>query len=249
MNRSGKEPSRRKESSNKAKDDREYFVTTDYQAIPVGELRPLTGSLSKWISAVVSHKILRSKPPTHFAIESKRLVNGDAEHVPKRIMKRFTELRSQLEPLNFSVSFYATIPSVGPFAKAVMGMSQSEGPTHFLASHVVTRINDEVMDEGAFWFATWLGDKSSILTHSPANLANPCGVVDRVFVNTNDPGVALKKHRERIMKRDCVSVPASDLFDQVKTDQERETADLLRRGVIRRATPGEVTRIRTNMRV
>ena len=133
MNRTGQGTARQKtNSSTKGNNDRELFVTTDYQTIPVGELRPLTGSLTTWVSAVVSHKILRSKSPTHFAIEAKRLVNGDAEHVPKRIMKRFSELRSQLERLNFGVSFYATIPSVGPFAKAVMGMSQTEGPDPFL---------------------------------------------------------------------------------------------------------------------
>ena len=70
-----------------------------------------------------------------------------------------------------------------------------------------------------------------------------------MIVGDTDPGVVLKRHRERIMKRDCATVAATELYDRVQSDQEQETADLLRRGVLRRATPGEVTRIRTNMRV
>ena len=123
MNRTGSQSSNRGESKSKATDDRELFITTDFRSIPAAELRPMIGSLSQWLSAVVAHKIKRSSPQIQYAIESRRLVQRDAEHVPKRIMKRLTELRKLLEKLNFDASFYATIPAIGPFSKAIMGMS------------------------------------------------------------------------------------------------------------------------------
>ncbi len=224
-------------------------MTTDFRSIPASELRPMVGGLSPWLSAVFAHKVLKSKPSIAYAIETRRLVNRDAENVPKRIMKQFAELRSQLELLNFGTSFYATVPALGPISKAVMAMSRPDGQIHCLVSHVVSRIGGEVHDETCLSFTTWISKEKSIVTMSASKLPRPCSGVDRLILNTSDPEVILKKHRDRIRNQKCLPIPAEDLFAHVEIEQDRQTEELLRRGVIRPATQAEVTRIRTEMKV
>jgi hypothetical protein len=209
----------------------------------------MIGSFSQWLSALLAHKILRSKPQIKYVIEARRLVKGEAENVPKRIMKQFAAVRTQLELLNFGPSFFATIPAIGPVSKAIMAMSRPDGQIHCFASHVVSKFDGQVQDESLLGFTTWLSDQKSIVTMSPAKLPRPRDGVDRLIVSSGDPEVILKKHRDRIRKLECLPVSPADLFAQAESEQERQTEDLLRRRVIRLATPAEVTRIRTEMRV
>lgn len=249
MNRAGPERAGQGKPDSRATDDRELFATTDFRSIPTAELRSIVGSFSQWLSVVMAHKILRSNPQIQYAIEARRLVKGDAENVPKRIMKQFAAVRTQLELLNFGPSFFATIPAIGPVSKAVMAMSRPDGQIHCFASHVVSKIDGQVEDEGCLEFTTWLSDEKLIVTMSAANLPRPRQGVDRLIVGSEDPEVILKKHRDRIRKLEYLPVPATELFAYAECEQERQTEDLLRRGVIRLATPGEVTRIRTAMKV
>jgi hypothetical protein len=249
MNRAESESARQGEPDSRATDNRELFVTTDFRSIPAAEIRPMVGSFSQWLSVVLAHKILRSKPRIQYVIEARRLVKGDAENVPKRIMKQFAAVRTQLELLNFGPSFFATIPAIGPVSNAIMAMSRPDGQIHGIASHVVSKADGKVKDEGLLGFTTWLSDQTSIVTMSPAKLPRPRHGVDRLIVNSDGPEVILKKHRERIRKLECLPVSPADLFAQAESEQERQTEDLLRRRVIRLATPAEVTRIRIDMRV
>ncbi len=246
MNRAGPDSARQGELGS---DDRELFVMTDFRSIPAAEMRPMIGNFSQWLSALLAYKILRSKPQIQYVIEARRLVKGDAENVPKRIMKQFAAVRTQLELLNFGPSFFATVPAIGPFSKAIMAMSRPDGQIHCFASHVVSKIDGQVTDEGLLGFTTWLREDASIVTMSAAKLPRPRGGVDRLIVSSDDPEVILKKHRDRIRKLECLPISPADLFAQAEAEQERQTEDLLRRRVIRPATPAEVTRIRTEMRV
>lgn len=249
MNRAGSKSARQQEPASKATDDRELFVTNDFRSIPVAEMRPMLGSISEWLSAVLIHKILRTKPKIQYVIEACRLVKGDAENVPKRMMKQFAAIRTQLELLNFGPSFFAAIPAIGPVSHAIMAMSRPDGQIHCFASHVVSKIDGRIEDESLLGFTTWRSDQTSIVTMSPTKLARPGDGVDQLIVSSDDPEVILKKHRNRIRKLDFLPILPADLFAHAESEQVRQTQDFLRRRVIRLATPAEVTRIRTEMRV
>jgi len=67
--------------------------------------------------------------------------------------------------------------------------------------------------------------------------------------NPSSTAAAAGDDRERMRQQAIENVPPGDLFDHADKENRQETADLLRRGVIRRATPAEITRIRTKLRV
>ena len=92
------------------------------------------------------------------------------------------------------------------------------------------------------------GELQKLVTVAPEQRGDQVRVVQSIG-SSDDPEVLLKKHRDRIRNLDFMAIEATELFAQVELEQEREADDFLRRGVIRRATAAEVTRIRTDMRV
>ena len=141
------------------------------------------------MSAVLRYKIVRSKSPPTYAIELRRMIRGDAKHVPKRIMKHFNAIKAKLEPLNFIPSFYASTPAIGPYSSAIMAMSRRDGEIHFWASHVVTQTDQGIDDEGHFGFTTWLSDERSVVTVAPTRLPRPSSWVDHMILRSEDPAV------------------------------------------------------------
>jgi hypothetical protein len=230
-------------------DVRELFVTTDFRSMPSAELQPLCGSLTQWLSALLRYKVMQSKSPPSYAIELRRMIKGDAAHVPKRIIKHFHTIQQQLERLDFAPNFYANIPAIGQYSSAIMTMSREDGEIHFCAWQVARKTDQGIEDEGYFGFTTWLNDESSVVTLSPAKLPQPSEGVDCIMERSDEPAVVLKKHRNRLLKIKPLSVSSTDLFERIESENLRQTDDLLCRGVIRPASPGEVTRIRNDMRV
>jgi hypothetical protein len=226
-------------------DVRETFVTNDYRSIPASELRSMLDGLGPWLSAVLSHKILRKRVQPAYVIELRRMMK--AKHVPKRIQKHFDDLKARLERLTFEPNFHATVPAIGPYSSATVAMSQPDGEVHFIASQVVTQVAGKLKDEGHFGFVTWLSDGTSIVTISSATLPRPRSGVDRMVIQSNDPAVVLKKHRERLRKKRIEPVAPEDLFPRTESENQKQTEDFLNRGLIRPATATEVTRIRTQM--
>ncbi len=230
-------------------DDRELFVTTDLRSIPAMELRPMCGSHYEWLLAVLAFKVFRAKSEVAFACESRRLVRVDAEHVPKRIMSRFEKVRPKIESLGFLPNYYASMPAIGPIAAAVMTMSREDGQIHYFAIQVVAKSEGQVNDAGHFSFSSSLPSGESIVTVSPANLPRPRRGIDRLMVSSDDPATVLKKHRERIRGVAIVEVPPAALFESAEQETRLEADDLLRRRIIRPATPAEIARIRAASRV
>ena len=87
------------------------------------------------------------------------------------------------------------------------------------------------------------------MTTSRTHLPRARPGVDLQSVASEDPPVILKKHRDRMRQLSIENVPPNDLFDRADAENRAQTEDLLRRNVIRLATPAEVTRIRTELRV
>lgn len=232
-----------------AADVREWFVTTDIRSIPASELRATRDSWSQWILDMLRYKVAGSKSHVAYAIELRRMIKGEAKYVPKRIIKHFDALKETIESLNFTPSFYANVPAIGPYSSAIMAMSRPDGEIHFLAWQVVTQRDGQIQDEGRIGLTTWLTDETSVVTVSPAKLPRACQGVDRRIVRSNDPAVLLKMHRQRLRKLEILPVLPEDLFHRVELDNRRHVGELTRRGVIRPATAAEVTRIRSEKRV
>jgi hypothetical protein len=216
-----------------APEDRELFVIHDFATIPAAELRPMTGSFSQWHRPIY---------PTHVA-ELKRWVKGDSEHISKRIMRRFDELRGALERLTFFPAFYANIPCVGPCAQAVMGMSRRDGTLHAMAFQSTAQVDRKMVDEGYFGFTSWLTDGTSVVTFGRVLLPTARAPVNQLVIASDDIELVLKKHRERV-RLDIQTVAPHELFDRAEADNRLTIEDLVKRNVIRLATPGEVARIR-----
>ena len=249
MNQLPSESANRVDRDAASADVRELLVTNDFRSIPAAELRTLSDSLGQWLGVLFRYKILRSKLLPAYAIELRRMIKGEAKHIPKRILRHFDALKAKLEPLNFAPGFYANVPALGPYSAAVMAMSRQDGEIHMIASQIVTQDHELIKDEGYFGFTTWLSDENLVVTVSLANLPRPREGVDRIIVDSDDPTVLLKKHRQRLRKLEIQPVAASNLFQRVEDENRRQTDDLLRRRVIRPATPAEVTRIRKDIRV
>lgn len=58
-----------------------------------------------------------------------------------------------------------------------------------------------------------------------------------------------KKHLDTMRQLSIEKVSPNDLFDRADTENRAQTESLLRRSIVCLATPAEVTRIRTELRV
>ena len=246
MNRSLTKTSKSK-SAGGSGDDRDLFVIDDYHTIPANELRPIVGGTGAWIKAILSQKLGRSKSQPAYVIELRRMTKS--KHIPKRMEKYFDTLRSKLESLNFSPNFEASIPAVGPYVSAIMAMSRRDGDVHFFAHRVTRQVEGKLIDEGELRFVSWLTDGGLLVTTTKTHLPHPRPGVDLLTVASEDPSIVLKKHRDRMRQLSIENVSPTDLFDRADAENRAQTEDLLRRNVVRLATPAEVTRIRTELRV
>ena len=231
-------------STESSGDERELFVATDIRSIPAGELRPMCDSLFAWLFAIVVFKIFRVKPPVEFATENRRMVRIEGEQVPKRIMRYFKELEEKVEELGFHHNYYATVPAIGPIGVALMTMSSEDGRCHFFAVRAAIKVDTEIMEDGHFGFGSQLPNDGSLTTISKAKLPKPREGVLRVMINTDKPYDLLKEHRKRMRDAPVVVTHASELVEHARRQNLLECEDLLKRGVIRPATPPEIHRIR-----
>ena len=239
-----KQPNPYKPSKESSDSDRQLFVTTDLRSIPAMELRPMCGSFGKWLGTVISFKLLRATSEPTFAFESRRLVRVEAEQVPKRIMKRFHEFKSQLDLLGFLPNYFASLPAIGQIAAAVMTMSRPDGYIDFYANQVVVRSEGEITDDGHFGFRSRLTDETLISTVSRARLPGAPKGFQRVMVASEDPAEVLRVHRKRIRDAGLIAVPPQELIEHARKETRIEAEDLLRRRIIRPATQREISRIR-----
>lgn len=224
--------------------DRELYVVNDFNTIPVSELHLMFGGIHEWLATILKHKVMRKQTPPAYAIELGRLTKGDAQHISKRILKRFDDLRDRFARLNFFPSFYATFPVIGPHSAAMMAISRRDGQIHGFACQSITQIDGKIHDQGYFGYRTWLEGDTVIETLSNTTLPAASKVVDRIIVSSDDLDIVLKRHRERIRKKEIRSVRSNELFELTDELNRREIKDWAKRGVIRRASSGEVARIR-----
>lgn len=227
--------------------ERELFVIDDYHSIPAGELRHILDGTGSWIRAVVRQKFGRNKPQPTYVIELRRMTR--ARHIPKRMEKHFDTLRRSLEALSFSSSFEATIPALGPYAMNIMGMSRRDGDVHALASRVTRQVAGSLVDDADLRFVSWLADGGVLVTSTLANQPRPRSGGRLQVVVSEDPGLVRKKHREGMRGLTVAPVQPADAFDHAAAEHREQVEDLLRRGIVRLATPAEVTRIRSGLRV
>ena len=217
-------------------------MVDDHSSIPANELRPMIGNMGSWLKAIANQKLGRQKSQPRYAVELRRLKR--AKHIPKRMEKHFEQLRSRLRSLEFLDNFEATIPAVGPYVSAIVAMSRRDGDIHFFGHRATTQVDGKLVDRNDFRFVTWLKDDSLLATHSAQNLPRPRNGVDQVVVASDDPSIVLRKHVERLRGKQIKQVSPSKLFDVADAENRRDIDDLLRRSVVRKATPGELTRIR-----
>lgn len=236
------------EPKRQAGDDRELFVTTDLRSIPMMELRPMCGGISQWLSAILNFKILRASSDVTYAYESRRLVRVEPQQVSRRIMNHFDELRPAIEQLGFVPNYFASMPAIGRIAAAVMAMSRLDGKVHCFAVQVAAMSDGQINDDGHVAFTTHLTDGGSIITMSPANLPAARDGVDRQILATDDPNDLLRSHRQRIRNAPVKLVQPNHLFEYAERETRLVADDLLRRRIIRPATPAEVGRIRAASR-
>jgi len=249
MNRDYSESAQASGSAAGSTKNRELYITSDFRSIPAGELRALCGGFPQWVSAVFRYKLLRSSSTPAYALELRRFTQVEAANVTKRLLKHFAATEKKLAKHNFSRSFYANIPALGPHSSAVMGMSQEEGEIHFCALQVARKISDSVVDESHFGFFTWLRDGVCLATLSPLSLPRLDPEIDLVIDRSDDPAAVLKTHRNRLLKINPQPVTLAELFEKVEAGFRRQIDDLIRRQVIRPASAAEVARIRNEMRV
>ena len=226
------------------KNDRELFVASDIQSIPMFELRPMCSNFVEWLMAIVIFKVFRAKPPIQFATETRRMMRIESEQVPKRVMKYFDQLRPKLEQLGYRLNYFATVPAIGPIAIALMTMSSESGKCHFFAVRAVIKANDQIMEDGHFGFGSQLPNDGSLTTISKTKLPKPRPGVERLMVATNDPEVLLREHRKRMKDFAVIETSATDLVEHARKQNLLECEDLLARRVIRPATQVEIQKIR-----
>ena len=226
---------------------RDLYIIDDLDSIPAGELRSIVGGTGAWVKAIVRRKFRPSQVSPSYAVEMGRLV--PARHVPKRMVKYFDALRSKLQAHNFSANFEATVPAIGPYSAAVMGMSRPDGDVHFVAHRVTRQVGHELVDDGDFRFMSWFTDGTTLMTGTETEVPPSRPGVDFAAVPSDDPDAVLKKHRERMRRRPIGVLSPPELFARVEAENREQVEDLLRRRIIRPATPAEVARIRMKMRV
>jgi hypothetical protein len=163
--------------------------------------------------------------------------------------KHFDDVRSNLEHLSFTPNFDANLPAIGSYVMALMAMSRRDGDVHFVAERVTIQVAGQLIDESNFRFLSWLDDGGILVTTTQTHLPRPRNGLDLSSVVSDDPTLVLKKHRERMRVHHVVNVPPAELFDRLDAENRAQVDDLLRRDIVRRATPAEVARIRTELRV
>lgn len=228
-------------------EERDYFVVDDLAHIPSAELRAIVGGLGPWLKIRLRRTLARTKFQPSYVIELRRMTRS--KHIPKRMEKHFETLRLDLEHLSFTSNFDASLPAVGPYVTALMAMSRRDGDIHFVAQRVTRQEAGELIDESNFRFLSWLSDGGLLVTTTQTHLPRPRAGLDVLSVISDDPGLVLKKHRERIRKLQVENVPPAELFDRLDAENRNHAEDLLRRDIVRLATPAEVARIRTELRV
>lgn len=224
---------------------RELYVIDDVASIPVMQSRHLFPSFGQWIQSAFRHKVLRKPSDPEYLIECGRFVA--ARHVPKRIQKYFDEIERELAGLGFDQVFYGTLSALGPYSTATLGMSRKDGEIHYFATQVVTQNGRQIEDNQYFGYISWLQDETSAWTLTPCQLASPRQGVDRLVMQVGTPNDLLRKHRERIRHKKLKRVAPNEYFDAFATEHAKQVNDWAKRGVIRRAKPTEITRIRTEI--
>lgn len=229
-----------------SENERIFFVVDEYQSIPIGELRHIVGGTGAWIKSIIG-RLLGSKAHPTYAVELRRMTK--TKHIPKRMLKHFESLRSSLTDLSFLPNFEATIPAVGPYVSAIMAMSRRDGDIHFLAHRVTRKVGGELVDEEDFRFVSCLKDGRLMVTSTRNNFPRPRAKIDMIYVTSNDPGILLKKHRERMRQAPVRRVSPNEMYNHLMAENAEYVDNLLNRKIIREATPAEVARIRNEMRV
>ncbi|MEM1067868.1 MAG: hypothetical protein AAGI63_03155 [Planctomycetota bacterium] len=209
--------------------------------------RPMFGSFGDWCSATIRHKLLRKSCEPDYLLELGRLKH--ARHIPKRIQKYFDQMTRELKGMDFVESFHATVAALGPFSTATLGMSRKDGEVHFFATQIVTQVERQIEDECYFGFISWRREAGSFWSLSPHRVPNPRSEVQRVTVNSDKPREVLRKHRERIRGEQPKVVRPIDYFESYHREHAKQVKDWTQRGVIRVATPAEVTRVRNQIDV
>ncbi len=159
-------------------------------------------------------------------------------------MNYFDQLRPQLEDKGYRLNYYATVPAIGPIAIALMTMSSDSGKCHFFAVRAVIKMNDQIMEDGHIGFGSQLPGDGSLTTISKTKLPKPRPGVERLMIDTDDPGVLLREHIKRMKDFPVITMSASDLVEHARRQNLLECEDLLKRRVIRPATTVEIQRIR-----
>lgn len=240
-------PKSKKQSKPAAGEGRELYVLDDYASIPMTLSRPLFDSFGQWFSAVLQHKLMRRPAQPKYLVECGRFVS--ARHVPKRIQKYFDDAIKDLRSHGFVESFTGTVSALGPYSTATLGMSRKDGLVHFFATQIVTQVEGQIHDDQHFGFISWTKDGSSVWTLSSCRLPAARREVDWLATANDNPSDVLRKHQERIRHRTVKQVPATEFFEAFERDFAEQARDWESRGVIRRATPAEVSRIRTELEV
>lgn len=226
-------------------DNRQLFIAGDIKNIPYLELRPMCSNVLEWLLAGVLFKICRIPSPAQFATESRRLVRVSEENVPRRLMNHFHELRPQAERLGFEINHFATVPAIGPIAIALMTMSEKSGQSCFYAVQVALKMNDQINDEGHFGFNTSLSGDAMLTTLSPVKLPKPRKGLQRKILKSRDVAEVYRVHQERMRDQIIQAVPPDQLFALAEKHNRLEADDLQQRRITRLATPGEITRLRS----
>ncbi len=224
---------------------RELFVINDFRSMPAKEMRPMFDTFGRWLAAWWQYKIRGKSDHPEFVLEMRRLTR--AKHVPKRIQKNFDPYLEKLKRSGFVHSFDATVGALGPYSCGLLGMTDEETYVHFVAFHAVTQIEGRIADDSFFRFLSWLDDETLIETISRGQHPSPRRGIDRLEFAADDPITMLRRHRERLRKKSVQKINPSDLWARIEAEHQSQVDDFIARGVIRAATPAEVTRIRRSL--
>ena len=212
------------------------MVCDDGVSIPMHDMAP-TGLLGKFIRKTV---------PSPFAVESSRIDRVELEHIPKRIGKQFGVLKKSVEALGYLPNFFATTPTIGPMAIAIMSMSTSSGQNSFWAVQTVLRRDGELIDSGYHGFVSFLPQDAALITMTQARLPKPREGVDRRMIDTENPEMLVREHRKRMRDHVIDPIEAEELVDNIRRQNQLNVDDCVQKGSIRLATSGEISRIRAS---
>lgn len=224
--------------------DRQFFIHGDIKIIPYSELGPFCKSGIHRLITGLKQKIGKVRFSPKWAAESRRLVAVKSDNVSKRLMKYFSQLQKDANELGFTLDHFARTPTIGPITSARMVMGERSGQSYFFAAYSSAQEGGSIKDDGHFGFASLLPDNIVMTTLSPSNLPNPCQWNDRRVSKSDSVKAIHGEHQKRVRGKKPTAIPQDKLFAFVEKLNAREVDDLLKRGVIRTATPAEVARIR-----